>query len=199
VALADAADALPNLEFHPVTPERWADFEILFGEHGACGGCWCMWFRLKRSDFEKQKGEGNRLAMKAIVESGEVPGILAYAGGEPVGWCSVAPRETFGVLQRSRVLKPVDEQPVWSIVCFFIAKPYRRRGLMGQLIEAAVAHAAAHGAKMVEAYPVEPKKAEVPDVFAYTGLASTFLKAAFVEVARRSETRPIMRRSVEDS
>lgn len=188
-----------DLEFHPVTPGRWDDFETLFGERGACGGCWCMWFRLKRSEFEKQKGEDNRLAMKAIVESGEVPGILAYTGSEPVGWCSVAPREAFGVLQRSWVLKPVDDQPVWSIVCFFVAKPYRRRGLMGKLIEAAVAYAAAQGAKIVEAYPVEPKKAETPDVFAYTGLASTFRKAGFVEVARRSETRPIMRRSVEAS
>jgi GNAT superfamily N-acetyltransferase len=192
-----AVKTLPGLEFHPVTPDRWDDFEVLFGERGACGGCWCMWFRLKRSEFERQKGEGNRLAMKAIVEAGDVPGILAYADGQPVGWCSVAPRETFGVLQRSWVLKPVDDQPVWSIVCFFIGKPYRRKGLMGKLIEAAANHAAAHGAKIVEAYPVEPKKAEVPDVFAYTGLASAFRKAGFAEVARRSETRPIVRRFIE--
>ncbi len=187
---------LPNLEFHPVTPARWAGFETLFGQRGACGGCWCMWFRLKRSEFERQKGEGNRLAMKAIVESGQVPGILAYADGEPIGWCSVAPRQAFGVLQRSWVLKPVDDQPVWSIVCFFIAKPYRRKGLMGRLIEAAATYAAAQGARMVEAYPVEPKKAELPDVFAYTGLVSAFRKAGFVEVARRTETRPMMRRFI---
>ena len=192
-----AVETLPSLEFHPVTPDRWDDFEVLFGERGACGGCWCMWFRLKRSEFERQKGEGNRLAMKAIVESGEVPGILAYADGQPVGWCSVAPREAFGVLQRSWVLKPVDEQPVWSIACFFIAKPYRRKGLMGRLIEAAANYAAARGARIVEAYPVEPKKAEVPDVFAYTGLVSAFRGARFVEVARRSDTRPIMRRFIE--
>ena len=87
-----------NLDFHPVTPERWSDFETLFGERGACGGCWCMWWRLKRSEFEKQKGEGNKRAMKKIITSGEVPGVLAYKDGQPVAWCSVGPREVFSAL-----------------------------------------------------------------------------------------------------
>lgn len=184
------------LEFHPVTEERWADFEALFGPRGACGGCWCMWWRLKRSEFDAQKGEGNRLAMKAIVESGEVPGILAYSGGEPVGWCSIGPREVFGSLQRSRILKPVDEQPVWSVVCFYVVKEYRRKGVTGALLRAAVDYARAHGARIVEGYPVDPVKPTMPDPFVYHGLASTFRKAGFVEVARRSETRPIMRYDV---
>lgn len=104
------------LEFHPLTRERWSDFEELFGERGAYGGCWCMWWRLTRREFEQQQGEGNRQAMKAIVESVQVPGILAYAAGEPVGWCSVAPREHYGSLNRSPVLKRLDDTPVWSIV-----------------------------------------------------------------------------------
>ncbi|GAG54829.1 unnamed protein product, partial [marine sediment metagenome] len=103
-----------ELRYEPLIPERWTDFEALFGERGAVGGCWCMWWRIKRAEFEEQKGEGNRLAMKEIVESGEVPGILAYSDGKAVGWCSVAPRGQFPVLQRSRVLKPVDDTPVWS-------------------------------------------------------------------------------------
>jgi GNAT superfamily N-acetyltransferase len=179
--------------FQPVTPERWDDFKTLFGERGAVGGCWCMWFRLKRSEFEAQKGEINKQSMHQIVDSGEVPGILAYAEGQPVGWCSVAPREAFPVLDRSWVLKRVDDQPVWSIVCFFIAKAFRQQGLSRQLLDAALEYAHEHGAKIVEGYPVDPKKDSTPDVFAYTGLASTFLQAGFVEVARRSETRPFMR------
>ena len=169
------SDSSLELEFHPLTTERWGDFEELFGKRGACAGCWCMWFRQTHSEFEKNKGEGNRRAMKAIVESGRVPGILAYvketgripreparegrdaepeainpgnssagtahervkgSGSLPraVGWCSVAPREHFPRLERSRVLKPVDDQPGWSIVCVFVDKRYRLRGVSVELI-----------------------------------------------------------------
>lgn len=182
-----------DLEFYPLITKRWVDLEALFGEHGACGGCWCMWWRLKRSEFERQKGEGNRMALKAIVDSGEVPGILAYAKGQPVGWCAVAPREAYPTLERSRTLKRVDDKPVWSIVCFFIAKPFRGKGLAGKLLKAAIEYVQKKGGRIVEGYPVEPKRGRIPDAFAYTGLASTFRRAGFVEVARRSETRPIMR------
>lgn len=182
-----------DLKFHPLTPERWADLEKLFGKHGASGGCWCMWWRLKRSDFVKQKGEGNRKALKRIVDSGKIPGILAYANGEPVGWCSVASRESYPALERSRVLKRVDDKSVWSIVCFFVSKPFRHKGVTLALLKAAITHVKEHGGKIVEGYPVEPKKGYTPDPFAYTGLASAFRKAGFAEVLRRSETRPIMR------
>jgi GNAT superfamily N-acetyltransferase len=152
-----------------------------------------MWWRIKRSEFEQQKGEGNRQAMKAIVESGEVPGLLAYEGDTAVAWCSVAPREQFPVLQRSRVLKPVDDRPVWSIVCFFIKKGYRSQGMSMRLLHAAVDYVREQGGQVVEGYPVEPRKDRMPTLFAYTGFASTFEKAGFVECVRRSETRPIMR------
>jgi GNAT superfamily N-acetyltransferase len=182
-----------DLEFYPLTPERWTDLEKLFGKHGASGGCWCMWWRLKRSEFEKQKGEQNKKALKGIVDSGEIPGILAYANGEAVGWCSVAPRESYPTLERSRVLKRVDDKPVWSIVCFFVSKPFRHKGVTVALLKAAAKHVKEHGGKIVEGYPVEPKKGYTPDPFVYTGLASAFRKAGFVEVIRHSETRPIMR------
>jgi GNAT superfamily N-acetyltransferase len=181
------------LEFHPLVVERWADLESLFGERGACGGCWCMWWRLTRSVFEKQKGEKNKRAMKKIVDSGQAPGIIAYANGQPVAWCAVAPREQYPVLERSRTLKRVDEVPVWSVVCLFVARPFRRQGVTVKLLKAAVKYAQNHGAKIVEGYPVEPKKDRMPDVFAWTGFVSAFRKAGFVEVLRRSETRPIMR------
>jgi GNAT superfamily N-acetyltransferase len=156
-----------------------------------------MWWRLTQSEFNRQKGDGNRLAMKKIVTSGEVPGIMAYAEGQPVGWCSLGPREVFPRLERSRILKRVDQQPVWSVVCFVVAKPFRRKGISTKLLGAAVQYAQEQCAKIVEGYPVEPKKASMPDLFAYHGLASTFRRAGFVEVARRSATRPIMRYYIE--
>ena len=155
-----------------------------------------MWWRLKRSTFNEQKGKKNKAAFKAVVDSGEAPGILAYANGTAIGWCAVAPRETYPALERSRVLKRIDAQPVWSIVCLFIARPYRRKGLSVELVKAAADYVRKRGGKIVEGYPVEPRKDEMPDAFAWTGLASAFLKAGFVERARRSETRPIMRRDV---
>ncbi|MDD5467677.1 MAG: GNAT family N-acetyltransferase [Anaerolineales bacterium] len=182
-----------GLSFHPVTPERWGDLETLFGKRGATGGCWCMWWRQARSEYDANKGEGNRQALKAIIDSGEVPGILAYHGKQPVGWCSLAPRTTFSALERSRVLKRVDDQPVWSIVCFFIAPSHRRQGVTLGLLQAAVEYARQQGAAILEGYPVEPKEGQTADVFAFTGLASAFKKAGFVEVLRRSPTRPIMR------
>jgi len=152
-----------------------------------------MWWRLKRSEFERQKGEENRRAFKNIVDSSQIPGILAYANGQPIAWCSVAPRETYSTLQRSRILKPVDNEPVWSIVCFFVAKQYRRKGVTVKLLKAAKEYVRIQGGEILEGYPLEPKKSKIPDAFAYTGLASAFRNAGFVEVLRRSETRPIMR------
>jgi GNAT superfamily N-acetyltransferase len=181
-----------KLEFHPLTPERWHDFENLFGDRGACGGCWCMWPRLSRPQYEAQKGAQNKRAMKKLVDGGHRPGILAYQNGAAIGWCSVAPRELFLRLERSRILKPVDEQPVWSIVCFFIAKEHRRGGLSAKLLKAAIDFVRQRGGRVVEGYPVEPKKKQA-DAFVWMGLASAFVKAGFKEVERRSETRPIMR------
>jgi len=181
------------LEFHPLTPEWWFDLEKLFGQHGASGGCWCMWWRLPHSEFMRNRGERNKETFKRIVDSGNVPGILAYICGQPVGWCSIAPRETFPKLKRSRILKRVDEKPVWSVVCFFIDKAFRRKGVSVELLKAAVNYATKQGTKIVEGYPIEPKKARTPNGFAYTGLASAFRKVGFVEIVRRSETRPVMR------
>ncbi len=186
-----------ELDFRPVTPERWKDLEKLFGPRGAIGGCWCMWWRIKRADFEKQQGDDNHEAMCSIIESGKVPGILAYSNGEAIAWCSVAPREDYPVLDRSPTLKRVDDQPVWSIVCFFIAKAHRHQGLSSKLLKGAVEYATQNGASIIEGYPIEPKKDSTPDIYAFTGMASTFKKLGFQEVARRSETRPIMRFFIE--
>ncbi|MBL8897808.1 MAG: GNAT family N-acetyltransferase, partial [Planctomycetes bacterium] len=125
------------LEFHPLDRERWSDFEALFGAKGACGGCWCMTPRLRAREFDAQKGEGNRRAMRALVESGPPPGLLGYRAGRPVVWISVEPRERFVRLATSRVLAPIDERPVWSITCFFVAKEERGRGAMTRALHAA--------------------------------------------------------------
>jgi len=151
---------------------------------------------MKRAAFKESKGQKNKNAFKKIVESGEVPGIIAYADGEPVGWCALAPRQNYPLLENSHVLARIDEEPVWSITCFFVAKPYRGKGVTGQLAKAAVDYARRQGARILEGYPVEPKKGRMPDPFVYTGLVSTFRVAGFEEALRRSETRPIMRFSI---
>ena len=151
-----------------------------------------MWWRLSRSEWNRGKGEGNRKAFRKLVSSGAKPGVLAYADGEPVGWCAIAPREQYPRLNSSRILKPIDDQPVWSVTCFFVARGFRHQGLSTAVLKAAVDFARARGAKIVEGYPHETKKATA-DVFVYTGLVSAFQKAGFKEVARRSKTRPIMR------
>jgi GNAT superfamily N-acetyltransferase len=186
-------NADPKLEFQALTPERWNDLERLFGERGACGGCWCMWWKMKRSEFKQRKGQANKKAFKKIVAAGEVPGIIAYSDDEPVSWCALAPREKYPLLENSRTLKRVDDQPVWSVVCFFVAKPFRSQGVTKRLLEAALQYARKQGAKIVEGYPVDPKKKPMPAAFAYTGLVSAFRAVGFLEVLRRSETRPIMR------
>src|SRR5690348_10325210 len=137
------------IRWEPLTPARWADFEELFGARGACGGCWCMWWRAPRAQFARQKGEGNRQAFHTVVQSGTPAGLLAYAAGQPIGWCAVAPRDDYPALERSRILKPVDDEPVWSVTCLFVARPFRRRGVTVRLLEAAVAYAGERGARIV--------------------------------------------------
>ena len=190
-----AKSSRPRLAFHPATPDRWSDFATLFGENGACAGCWCMWWRRPRSEWTRGKGSGNRAAMRAIITRGEEPGILAYEGDRPVGWCAVAPRAAYPGLARSRVLKPVDEQPVWSVTCFFIARDYRKRGVSRALLRAALEFVRARGGRILEGYPVEAD-GEQPAAWVWTGLAAAFRGAGFTEVARRSPTRPIFRKSL---
>jgi GNAT superfamily N-acetyltransferase len=187
---------LGKLSFHPLTLDRWADLENLFGPRGACAGCWCMWWRQSRADFVKNQGEANKRALQSLVRKGEIPGILAYDGDEPVGWCALAPRESYPTIARSPTLKPIDDVPAWSITCFFVRRGYRRAGMTGRLIKAALDRARQEGARLVEAYPVIPKSENVPALYAYTGFHTTFLKAGFAEVARRSPNRPILRKKL---
>jgi GNAT superfamily N-acetyltransferase len=157
-----------KLAFSSLPKSRWSNFETLFGERGACRGCWCMSWRLNHAEFEKQKGAGNKRAMKKLVEEKKQIGIIAYLDGEPIGWCSVAPREKFIQLESSRVLKPIDDKPVWSITCFFLAKDYRRRGLSVDILKGVIAFCKMRCVKILEAYPIIPYSKNMPAPFAWT-------------------------------
>ena len=180
----------------PLTPDRWDDLERLFGpERGACAGCWCLWFKLRRPEWDAAGRAGRKAMFRAAVMAGPPPGILAYADGTAVGWCAVEPRERYPVILRSRVRRPVDERPAFAITCFYLAPRWRRRGLMRPLIEGAVALAGEQGAQLVEAYPLDAPPGERPSG-AFTGIARAFAACGFVEVARRSARRPIMRKEL---
>ena len=186
-----------KLHYQSVTKENILDFENLFGEKGACAGCWCMYWRLKRADYNAMKGLKNKAAMKKIIHNNtHSPGILVYDDKKPIAWCAISPRSEYPALERSRILKKVDDKKVWSITCLFIDKKYRKKGISVKAIQFACDHAKKEKAKWIEAYPVEAKK-QTADVFIWTGIASAFLKAGFKEVTRRSESRPIMRKGVD--
>ena len=191
-----ADERTPPLDFHVLVPDRWDDFERLFGARGACGGCWCMWWRITRREFEENRNAGNRRAFKALVEAGEAPGILAYTRGEAVGWCAVAPRDHYGSLERSRVLKRLDERPVWSLVCLFVSRQWRGAGIAHALVEAAASHAAASGAELIEAYPTAPRGRRLPVVSTFMGFPDLFAASGFEVCARPSPARVIMRRTI---
>jgi GNAT superfamily N-acetyltransferase len=182
----------PRLTFHPATPDRWPDVERLFGASGACGGCWCRFWKQDDAEYRAGKGPANRAALRRSVTSGEVPGILAYAGDDPVGWAAVEPRSAYRRLARSRNLTPVDDQPVWSVPCFFVARGSRGKGVAAALLAAAAAHARRRGARVLEGYPID-SRARMAGAFLYTGAFSTFARAGFEEVRRKARTRPVVR------
>ena len=177
-----------------IAPADWDGLAAVMGEKGGCGGCWCMLWRLPKAEFEAGTGAANRDAMRAVFAAGPPPGLIARVAGRPVGWVQIAPRGALPRLAASRVLAPVDDLPVWCITCFLVDKEHRRQGLSAALLEAAADLAAARGAPALEGYPIETPKAKYPPVYAWTGFAGAFRRAGFAEIARRSATRPIMRR-----
>jgi len=182
-----------EFSYKPVKKDLWDDMETLFGPRGACGGCWCMYWKLSPKKYNENKGIKNKTAQREIVSSGVVPGLIAYMNGVPVGWVAIESRDQYPRMENSRILKPIDDDEVWSISCFFIEKNFRNQGISTKLLIAAVDYAASKGARIVEGYPTDPGEKNMPAPFVYTGLAKAFLKAGFVEVERRSPTRPIMR------
>ncbi|MEX2408002.1 MAG: GNAT family N-acetyltransferase [Rhodovibrionaceae bacterium] len=182
------------MKIEPLTRAAWPAFETLMGPKGGYGGCWCMLWRKTKAEHDRDSGEVNRRDIARLAESELPPGLIALDGDRPAGWISVAPRDAFVELESSRVLKPVDAQAVWSVSCFLIAKDYRRQGLAVRLLEAACDFVRRQGGTILEGYPIAPNKTPYPAAYAWTGFASAFEKAGFEEVARRSPTRPILRR-----
>jgi ribosomal protein S18 acetylase RimI-like enzyme len=177
-------------ETHPVTKERWPDLIELF-DRPVVRTCFCMFYR--KTGAATGVGRENRKAMKALVDRGIVPGLIGYEDGVPVAWVSVGPREDYAKLRRSPVMKPVDDRPVWSIVCFFVDRGARGRGLSERMLRAAVTHARSCGARIVEAFPVDRDARSDPDLM-FFGAKSMYDRAGFQEVARRKPTRPVVRK-----
>ena len=183
-----------HLTFEPLTKANWNKFVQLFGDKGACGNCWCMYYRLKKAEFDQGKtNQGNKDAMQNIVYKERPTGVLGFYDGQPIAWCAFAPREDFIKLENSRVHKRIDNEPVWSIPCFFIDKNFRRQGISVELLNAVVRYAKEQNIKIIEAYPTIPTKKELPDTFAWIGLYKSFERAGFEIVDRTSKNRPMVR------
>jgi GNAT superfamily N-acetyltransferase len=180
-------------EIVPATRERWRDLERLFGPRGAYSGCWCMFWRVRRRDFQKMSEVERRAALRGWIRSGAEPGLIAYRGGKPVAWCAMAPRDAYASISASPALRSLESQGVWSITCYFVAKEHRRTGLMSALLEAAVRHAKRKGARIVEGFPVEAHA--LSGCQGYTGLVPVYRKAGFRRVAAMGSKR-VMRRAV---
>ena len=191
--MKDTFITIDDFILKPLTPQLWHDFEVLFGPKGAYGGCWCMWWRCTRKEFSQNQGDGNRLAMKSIVDSGIKPGLIAYKSGIPCGWCSVAPREEFSSLTRSRVLKPIDEKKVWSIICFYIPKQFRKQRISEVLVKGALEYVRENEGSIVEVYPRVEKSGKLPPVSRYMGIPSILNNMGFEIVHQPSPSRLIMR------
>jgi ribosomal protein S18 acetylase RimI-like enzyme len=190
-----------KLTVHPLTPARWPDLEAIFNARGCsiARQCWCMYYRRSGGRGKMPEGmtiaEFNKSQMRAVVEAGRPPGLIGYLDGQPVGWVSLGPREDYGRLAKSPVMKPVDEQPVWSIICFVVPSEYRAQGVARSLLDGAIAYARECGAKLVEAYPVDLSVRGDAESL-WFGTKTMYDAAGFEEVARRKPERPIVRMKI---
>ena len=190
-----------KIEIHPATAERWTEMEQLFGSRGGYAGCWCMYWRVRHVEFGKINGEQAKNAMQELTRKPIAPGVMAYVDGQAVGWCSIGPRADYIALAHSKELARVDDTPVWSIVCFFIDKKFRRKGVSAELLRGAVDYAADHGAKVVEAYPIDMdcermKGKTLTRYSGFMGIVSVFKKAGFEKVKAANDVQWIMRFTV---
>jgi GNAT superfamily N-acetyltransferase len=179
-------------EAHPVTKDRWPDLVELF-DRPIVRTCFCMFYR--KTGENTGVGRENRQQMRALVEAGTAPGLIGYDDGVPVAWVSLGPREDYAKLRRSPIMKPVDDRPVWSIVCFFVDRDARGRGLAARMLREAVEYARSRGARLLEAYPVDAPERRDPDSM-FFGAKTMYDDAGFEEVARRKPTRPVVRKAL---
>ena len=192
------ADLTYSFESWPLTPQTWADLEALFDLPGGSTlrGCWCMYYRKTGKVLvNAQAGVDHKRELCELVDNGVVPGLMGYVDGAPAGWISLGPREDYAKLARSRIMKPVDDSEVWSVICTYVARQYRGRGVQHRLLEAAVRYAREQGVRILEAYPVDKPERSHAD-FMFFGSRSLYEQAGFTEVVRRSPTRVVMRRGL---
>ncbi len=183
-----------GLQVHPATPERWDDLAQLAGPQGFHTGCWCLWWRTPNAELGQHVPGQAEAALRRLVDEGTQPGLLAYLDNEPVGWVALGPREVYRRLARTQKLQPVDDAPVWSVTCLFVAKAHRGSNVSETLLEAATHHATGAGATQLEAYPIDTAiTGRLAAGRLSSGPLSLFLSVGFVEVTRRSG-RPIVRR-----
>jgi GNAT superfamily N-acetyltransferase len=196
--------ALPDplrLDIRPLTDERLTDLRALFDEGGDPKTCQCAFWRVPASGWSDWTRERNRSVLEAVASRDPAPGLIAYGDGRAVGWVSVGPREDYVRLERSKVLPRLDDRPVWSIVCFVVARSWRGRGVAAALLDAALEHAREHGATLVEAYPVDASGGRVKAASAYMGPLPMFEHAGFEVAGRRqwrpgAPVRPIVRKAI---
>ena len=165
-----------------MTPDRFEDFADVINPSRRASSCWCLSHRLRQQDIRELGGDGpddRERAMRALCEREHPPGVVTYLDGTPVGWCSISPRSQIPRLERSALIRPVDDVPVWSIICVVVRSGYRRRGVVGHLLEGAVAYAASRGAPAVEAHPVDPQGVRMDTTMAFVGTRSMFERAGF--------------------
>jgi GNAT superfamily N-acetyltransferase len=190
----------PPLDIRPLTKRRWKDLETLFEGPGGSQvrGCWCMYYR-RSGSIPKPPGmtyaERNKCDLKALVDRGAVPGLIGYRDGVPVAWVSLGPREDYAKLERSPVMKAIDDKPVWSVICFYTAKHARGQGLSTQMLDGAATYARERGVRLLEAYPVD-KPGRGADDNMWFGAKAMYDRAGYKEVARRKPTRPIVRKTL---
>jgi len=185
---------LDALRFEPLTKENWEQFIMLFGVKGACGNCWCMYYRRSKTDFQEGKtDDGNKNAMQQLVWDNQPAGLLGFYEEIPIAWCAFAPREDFPKLKKSRVHKPIDNEPVWSVPCTFIAKDFRKLGVSVALLKGLIRYARENKIRIIEAYPTMPTQEKLPDAFAWIGLYKSFERAGFEIVDHTSGYRPMVR------
>jgi GNAT superfamily N-acetyltransferase len=180
-----------KLTVRSLTPDLWPALEDLFGKRGASNGCWCMYWRIGGA-YRDRASEKNKEALRRIVRRGAPSGLIAFDGDLAVGWCQLTPRDALPRLERMWWFERVDDLPVWSISCFFVRRSYRQKGVMTELIVAAMKAAKRARAPALEAYPVDTR-APKSSSNTFVGTASAFERAGFKAVARRAPARPIMR------
>ncbi len=176
-----------DVEVQPATLDRFDDVAAILGPaEGKPHGCWCLYYRLSSGEFNRVQGEERPVHVRDLCAGDQAPGVIAYRGSEPVGWCAFGPWSDMGRLQRSRTIPRIDERPRWSIVCFVVRAGYRRQGVAAALLEGAIEYATASGVDLLEAYPAETEGGRISASLAYVGTTSMFERAGFQRIQETS-------------